>query len=75
MAWLLTQRAVHDGEMSAEQALAEQCRLSAADVCLDETHSRDETLPNGLRSLMDRSRRLYVRITRLERMMMERVLN
>jgi regulator of CtrA degradation len=75
MAWLLTQKAVHEGEMSVEQSLAEASRLSAADVCLDETYSRDETLPNGLRSLMDRSRRLYVRITRLEQMMVERVLH
>lgn len=75
MAWLLMQRAVHEGELSPEQALADECRISGTDVCLDESYSRDETLPNGLRSLMDRSHRLYVRVSRLEKMMVERVLH
>jgi regulator of CtrA degradation len=72
MAWLMMQRAVHEGEVSAEQALGEEHRLSGGDVCLDETFAQDEELPNGLRSLMDRSHRLYVRIARLEEMMLER---
>ncbi len=75
MAWLMMQRAVHEGEVSAEQALADECRLSGTDVCLDESFGRDETLPNGLRSLMDRSFRLYVRVARLEEMMVRRVLH
>ncbi|MDO8608609.1 MAG: DUF1465 family protein [Phaeospirillum sp.] len=75
MAWLLMQRAVHEGELSVEQTLADSCRISGADVCLDESHSSDEALPNGLRSLLDRSHRLYVRITRLEQMMAQRVLH
>lgn len=75
MAWLLMQRAVQHGEVSAEQSLAEHCRLSGGSVCLDETHSEDDSLPNGLRSLMDRSFRLYVRVARLEEMMVRRVLH
>ncbi|MGE5502781.1 MAG: DUF1465 family protein [Actinomycetota bacterium] len=72
MAWLMMRRAVHEGELSAEQALEEPYRLSGADVCLDESFAFDETLPGGLRSLMDRSLRLYVRIARLEEQMLSR---
>jgi regulator of CtrA degradation len=75
MAWLLTQRAVHEGEITAEQALSDESRLSGGDVCLDETFREDQALPNGLRSLMDRSFRLYVRVARLEAMMLRRVLH
>lgn len=75
MAWLMLQRAVHQGELSPEQSLAEECRLSGANVCLDESYSDDASLPNGLRSLMERSYRLYVRVARLEEMMVRRVLH
>ncbi|MBI5162964.1 MAG: DUF1465 family protein [Magnetospirillum sp.] len=75
MAWLMVQRAVEEGEIEAEQALAEDKRLSACDVCLDETFAEDESLPGGLRSLMDRSFRLYTRVARLEEQMMRRTLN
>jgi regulator of CtrA degradation len=72
MAWLMMRRAVHEGEVSHEEAMAEQYRLSGADVCLDESFAADETLPGGLRSLMDRSLRLYVRVARLEEQMLSR---
>ncbi|RAU21485.1 DUF1465 domain-containing protein [Paramagnetospirillum kuznetsovii] len=75
MAWLLMQRAVHQGELSAEAALEEHYRLSGGGVCLDESHSGDAALPRGLRSLMDRSFRLYVRVARLEEMLVRRVLH
>src|ERR1700721_1632847 len=32
--WLLIQRAVHDGEMSAEDAAGERYRLGSKDICL-----------------------------------------
>jgi len=75
MAWLMAQRAVHEGELTAEQALTEEMRLSGADVCLDQSFGQDDTLPSGLRSLMERSHRLYVRVARLERMLVSRVLH
>ncbi|CAA7626345.1 DUF1465 family protein [Magnetospirillum sp. SS-4] len=75
MAWLLAQRAVHEGEITQEQALSDQWRLSGGEICLDESFGEDSALPNGLRSLMDRSYRLYVRVARLEEMMMRRVLH
>jgi regulator of CtrA degradation len=75
MAWLLMQRAVEEGEITAEQALAESNRISGAEVCLDDSFGEDDRLPRGLRSLMDRSLRLYCRIVRLEAQMVERTLH
>lgn len=73
MAWLMVQRAVHEGELTAEDALAEPHRLSGGSVCLDETYGHDETIPGGLRSLLERSLSLYVRVARLEQMMVRRL--
>lgn len=73
MAWLMMQRAVHEGEVPADDALAEPNRLSGGDVCLDETFSGDQSLPGGLRSLLDRSLRLYQRVARLEAQMVGRL--
>jgi regulator of CtrA degradation len=75
MAWLMMQRAVQDGEIPQEEAITDENRLSGGDVCLDESFSNDETLPRGLRSLMDRSYRLYVRVSRLEEMVRDRVVH
>ena len=66
MAWLLVQRAVHSGEMSAHDALEEQHRLSGQKVCLSVDCVFDVTLPSALQSLLDRSYRLYLRIQRLD---------
>lgn len=73
MAWLMMQRAIHDGEIEAAAALAEENRLSGTDVCLDESFGADETLPSGLRSLLTRSLHLYQRIARLENQMLQRL--
>src|ERR1700758_3956017 len=37
MAWLMLQRAVQDGEISAYEACAEENRLSGQSVCLDDS--------------------------------------
>jgi regulator of CtrA degradation len=73
MAWLMLQRAVHYGEISAEEACLDCNRLSGRDVCLDTDATEDENLPLGLRSLLDRSYHLYVRVSRLEEMVLVRV--
>lgn len=70
MAWLMIRRAVEEGELDELQALSEEHRLSGLEVCGDETHGGDEALPGGLRSLMDRSYRLYMRVVRLEEQML-----
>jgi regulator of CtrA degradation len=75
MAWLMLQRAVCDGEISPDEACAERNRLSGHSVCLDVTAANDDELPPGLRSLLRRSLHLYQRISRLEEMVIARVLH
>lgn len=75
MAWLMIQRAVCDGEITASEACEERNRLSGHAVCLDATANNDNMLPPGLRSLLQRSLHLYQRISRLEEMVIARVLH
>ena len=75
MAWLMLQRAVQHGEISAVEACEEKNRLSCQSVCLDESAGEDKEIPAGLRSLMRRSLKLYQRISRLEEMVVARVLH
>jgi regulator of CtrA degradation len=66
MAWLLAQKAVQAGEISPVAAAAAY-RLSADDLCLlEDSAERTVALPEGLRDLLDKSRALYVRVTRLD---------
>ena len=73
MAWLMMQRAVQEGEITVDDALAEPNRLSNEDVCLNVVPSQDPVIPKGLRSLLDRSLRLYVRVSRIEEQILERM--
>ncbi|WP_264656861.1 DUF1465 family protein [Azospirillum canadense] len=66
MAWLLAQKAVHAGEITREQAASEDFALSGGDVCTDPSGPDNEALPEGLRSLLERSHRLYMRVSRLD---------
>ena len=68
MAWLLAQKAVHAGELTPEQGAGEEYALSGGTVCSDPAGPENEALPGGLRSLLDRSHRLYVRVSRLDDM-------
>jgi len=66
MAWLLVQKAVHAGEMTREEARAEEFRLAGKSVC-DETRPPVEgSLQPRLADLLDRSHRLYQRVARLD---------
>lgn len=73
MAWLLFQRAVFEGEMSRDEALDEANRLGGHEVCLDDRALADSSLPTGLRSLMLRSHRLYLRIVRLDQQVQQAI--
>ena len=66
MAWLLAQRAVHAGEISQQEALCGHGPLAAFEVCMDGEDEARAPLPRGLLSLLDRSRRLYIRVARLD---------
>jgi regulator of CtrA degradation len=67
MAWLMTQRAVHDGDLTREDAATEAYRLGARETCLAEPALPTEALPDRLADLLRQSRDLYGRIERLDR--------
>jgi regulator of CtrA degradation len=75
MAWLLAQRAVHEGEITREKAAGEEYRLTAEEVCLAEMDCAGNSLPPRLCELLDQSRRLYVRVARLDEMARRTVAN
>ncbi|WP_025899213.1 DUF1465 family protein [Sneathiella glossodoripedis] len=73
MSWLMFQRAVTEGEITAEEAQAEECHLQFQETCLpDEQVSNLELLPPGLVSLLERSESLYRRILRLDQLAIEK---
>ena len=67
MAWALARMAVHAGELTPAQCTL--FTLSVAGACAQPSGPEDESLPQGLRSLLDRSHRLYLRVTRLDQQM------
>jgi regulator of CtrA degradation len=71
MAWLLTQRAVETGEMTAEEAADPKYQLGAADVCLATPVAGADTLPKAFREMSAESNRIYRRIKRLAEQMDE----
>jgi regulator of CtrA degradation len=67
MAWLLAQRAVHAGEITAHHAASDAHALTARELCLAEANRQETTLlPRELQVLLEKSRALYARIARLD---------
>jgi regulator of CtrA degradation len=65
--WLLVQRAVHDGDMDAEDAQNERYRLGSKEICFGGgSQEAIESLPKTLQNLLSRSDNLYRRIARLD---------
>jgi regulator of CtrA degradation len=73
MAWLLAQRAVHAGEITLADAASEPYSLGGRTTCLEVTPGIDEVGDDWLNALLDRSRRLYVRVARLDDMVRREV--
>lgn len=69
MAWLLVRKAVTTGEMTADEALRGEHRLAGHAICLDDGPVPRVMPDTYLATLMDRSRRLYVRVARLDEML------
>ena len=69
MAWLLVRKAVHAGEMSRDEALDPRHRLGGHGVCMDEGRATALMPDSELATLMDRSRKLYIRVARLDDML------
>lgn len=70
LAWLLLQRALHAGEITAEEVREESNRLTASDLCLGAGLARLERLPPRLQNLLEPSERLYRRVLRLDELVM-----
>jgi regulator of CtrA degradation len=68
-AWLLVQRAVHNGEIDPDEARHDpKYRLGARKVCRDDSMHGHPAIPGPLLDLLERSLNLYVRIERLDGM-------
>lgn len=70
VAWLMTQRAAANGEITAAEALDPAQRLSGREICLAPPLSGSEDLPERLREMLQESRRIYERIARIEERML-----
>jgi regulator of CtrA degradation len=66
MAWLLVQKAVYAGEMTREEARASEFRLAGKSVCEETSPPVEGTLQPRLADLLERSHRLYQRVSRLD---------
>lgn len=64
--WLLLQRAVNEGDISAEQARHERAKVKLGGVSSATDGPGWEDLPERLRELIDRSLRLQERVVRLD---------
>ena len=69
MAWLMLRRAVIAGEIADEDARQPERRLAGQDVCLADADDLGDWLPAGMGGLLARSRALYERVERLDRML------
>lgn len=65
IAWLMVQKAIAEGELSWSEATRPEHRLGGRSVCFDNA-SGNAQLPDELRVLLERSHRLYVRVSRLD---------
>ncbi len=73
MAWLLAQRAVYEGEIDQAAALEGQKALTDLAICMEGGGEQAGNLPSRLSSLLDRSRRLYIRVARLDELARRRL--
>ena len=67
--WLLVQRAVQEGDMSAEDAASDRYRLGAREICMGRREEGVSELPRKLVKLLNRSESLYKRIARLDELL------
>lgn len=66
MTWLLGMKAVNSGEITRDQFMAPAFALGGGPECLDDSGPEMEELPAGLRGLLDRTYKLYMRVKRLD---------
>jgi regulator of CtrA degradation len=68
MTWLLAMKALLAGEISPDQFSGPQYAIAASEECESPSGPELNELPSGLRSLLERSHLLYLRIQRLDGM-------
>ena len=68
MAWLFAPRAVFVGELTLAEAAREPYTLSGQEVCAPDDPGHVHGLPEKMVDLLDRSHRLYVRVSRLDQL-------
>ncbi|MBX3489017.1 MAG: DUF1465 family protein [Parvibaculum sp.] len=71
--WLLVRKAVHEGEMTAEEANSEKYRLATKEIARQPRFAGADVLPQRLLELIERSERLYARVERLDARLREPV--
>jgi regulator of CtrA degradation len=71
-AWLLVRKAVHEGEISPGEALAEKYRLASKEIARSARLAGAHQLPDELLQLIYRSELLYARVERLDNQLRER---
>ena len=69
LAWLMLRRAVVEGEIADDEARQPERRLAGHDVCLARADDLGDWLPEGMSVLLERSRTLYERVARLDRLL------
>ncbi len=68
MAWLFAQKAVFVGELTLAEAAREPYTLSGQEECAPGDPDHGRGLPAKMIDLLDRSHRLYVRVSRLDQL-------
>ena len=74
MAWCLAQKAIFAGEVARNAEIVERFSLGARELCLGEDNENNELLSQPLRTLLAKSRALYIRVLRLDDLMHREVL-
>jgi len=69
MAWLMTEKAILNDELNRLEAENLFRPLYEESTCLRDMEFSDDICPNGLQSLLERSRELFIRACRLENML------
>lgn len=71
-AWLLVRKAVHEGEITLEEAMDEKYRLATKEIARSVRVAGPRVLPAHLLELIERSERLYARVELLDTRLRQR---
>ena len=69
MSWLMVRKAVFAGEITADEACGSERRLDGHETCLAEGFAHGSDFPPHFADLLEKSRRLYVRVSRLDELL------